>query len=384
MISILKNFPVVIHQLFFLFSQLLILYLYGISYSGSLAYIGAVSTFLAILICLRWDIEILVSPDQTLSENLHDASVTIVFMTITIVFLNALFENFIPIHIILSALAIAIHESLVAILFVQKKIYVYSFFRTLPAIALIFFALLGFGPEVIWPTSFFVSVFFLIIYFKNLFIKAFLNSSIQRLKDIKILNKINAAITATTFSFFSALFIIIINYYYGDDYVGLWANTIRIFNSALIFLLAASLPFILNMLRDKNFAFEKMTTFFYLWFLLLPLIVISFLVVSNFGISIFSIFKTFDSEITNTNLSIIFLIGTAISFIGSTQGLYQAINKSILLFLMILITLIFGLFILLNSNLTFILLIEIFLLLVLIIVSMILIHFIYHLIYKIK
>ena len=384
MISILKNFPVVIHQLFFLFSQLLILYLYGISYSGSLAYIGAVSTFIAILICLRWDIEILVSQDQTLSENLHDASVTIVFMTIIIVFLNALFENLIPIHIILSALAIAIHESLVSILFVQKKIYVYTFFRTLPAIALIFFAFLGFGPEVIWPASFFVSVFFLIIYFRNLFIKAFLNSSIKRLKDIKILNKINAAITATTFSFFSALFIIIINYYYGDDYVGLWANTIRIFNSALIFLLAASLPFTLNTLRDKNFAFEKMTTFFYLWFLLLPLIVISFLVVSNFGISIFSIFKTFDSEITNTNLSIIFLVGTAISFIGSSQGLYQAINKSIILFLMILTTSIFGLFILLNSTLTFTVLIEIFLLLVLIIVSMILAHFIHHLIYKTK
>ena len=119
MISILKNFPVVIHQLFFLFSQLLILYTYGISYSGSLAYIGSVSTFLAILVCLRWDIEILVSQDQTLSENLHDASVTIASMTIIIVFLNTLFGNLIPIHIILSA--IAIHESLVSILFVQKK-----------------------------------------------------------------------------------------------------------------------------------------------------------------------------------------------------------------------------------------------------------------------
>ena len=214
--------------------------------------------------------------------------------------------------------------------------------------------------------------------------KAFLNLSIQRVKDIKILNKINAAITATTFSFFSALFIIIINYYYGDDYVGLWANTIRIFNSVLIFLLAASLPFALNMLRDKNFAFEKVMIFFYLWFFLLPLIVISFLVVSNFGIPIFSIFKSFDSEITNTNLSIIFLIGTAISFIGSSQGLYQAINKSISLFLMIIITALFGLFVLLNSALTFKVLIEIFLLLVMIIVSMILAHLIYHLTYKIK
>jgi len=382
--EIIKKSPVVIHQLFFLFSQLLILYYYGISYSGSLAYIGAISTFLAILICLRWDIEILVTKYQTLSENLHDASVTIVFMTIIIVFLNALFGNLIPIHIILSALAIAIHESLVSILFVQKKIYIYSFFRTLPAIALVFFAFLGFGPEIIWPASFFVSVFFLIIYFKSLFMKAFLNSSIQRVKDIKILNKINAAITATTFSFFSALFIIIINYYYGDDYVGLWANTIRIFNSALIFLLAASLPFALNMLRDKNFAFEKVVIFFYLWFLLLPLIIISFLVVSNFGVSIFSIFITFDSEITNTNLSIIFLIGTAIHFIGSTQGLYQAINKSITLFLMIVIAVLFGLFVLLNSALTFKVLIEIFLLLVMIIVSMILAHLIYHLTYKIK
>ena len=384
MISILKNFPVVIHQLFFLISQLLILYLYGIGYSGSLAYVGAVSTFLAILICLRWDIEILVSKYQTLSEKLHDASVTIVFMTIIVVFLNVILGNLIPTHIILSALAIAIHESLVSILFVQKKIYIYSFFRTLPAIALIFFAFLGFGPEIIWPASFFVSVFFLIIYFKSLFMKAFLNLSIQRVKDIKILNKINAAITATTFSFFSALFIIIINYYYGDDYVGLWANTIRIFNSALIFLLAASLPFALNMLRDKNFAFEKVVIFFYLWFFLLPLIVISFLVVSNFGIPIFSIFKSFDSEITNTNLSIIFLIGTAISFIGSSQGLYQAINESISLFLMIVITALFGLFVLLNSALTFKVLIEIFLLLVMIIVSMILAHLIYHLTYKIK
>ena len=382
--EIIKKSPVVIHQLFFLFSQLSILYLYGISYSGSLAYIGAVSTFLAVLISLRWDIEILVTKYQTLSENLHDACVTILFMTIIIVFLNTLFGNLIPIHIILSALAIGIHESLVSILFVQKKIYIYSFFRTLPAIALIFFAFLGFGPEIIWPASFFVSVFFLIIYFKSLFMKAFLNLSIQRVKDIKILNKINAAITATTFSFFSALFIIIINYYYGDDYVGLWANTIRIFNSVLIFLLAASLPFALNMLRDKNFAFEKVMIFFYLWFFLLPLIVISFLVVSNFGIPIFSIFKSFDSEITNTNLSIIFLIGTAISFIGSSQGLYQAINKSISLFLMIIITALFGLFVLLNSALTFKVLIEIFLLLVMIIVSMILAHLIYHLTYKIK
>ena len=384
MISIIKNFPVVIHQLFFLFSQLLILYIFGIGYSGSLAYIGAISTFLAVLINLRWDIEIMVNKSQRLSLSLSDASMTIIFMTFAILLLNVVFGSPIQIYIILSALAIAIHELLVSVLFIQKKIYVYSFFRTIPAISLISFALVGFEPEMVWPASFFLSVFFLVIYFRNLLKKAIVHMSLKRIKKIKLINKINAAITATTFSFFSALFIIIINYYYGDDYVGLWANTIRIFNSALIFLLAAGLPFALNMLRDKNFAFEKVMTFFYLWFLLLPLIVVSFFIVSNFGISIFSIFKTLDSEITNTNLSIIFLIGTAISFIGSTQGLYQAINKSITLFFMILITSLFGIFAILSFTLTFTVLIKIFLLLTMIIVSMILIHFIYLLTYKIK
>ena len=149
MISIIKNFPVVIHQLFFLFSQLLILYIFGIGYSGSLAYIGAISTFIAVLINLRWDIEIMVNKSQRLSLSLSDASITIIFMTFAISLLNVVFGSPIQIYIILSALAIAIHELLVSVLFIQKKIYVYSFFRTIPAISLISFALVGFEPEMV-------------------------------------------------------------------------------------------------------------------------------------------------------------------------------------------------------------------------------------------
>ena len=69
------------------------------------------------------------------------------------------------------------------------------------------------------------------------------------------------------FFFFSALFVIIINHYYGSDYVGLWANTIRIFNSLLIFLLAASLPFMLNMLRDKKICLSKKNIFLFMVFI---------------------------------------------------------------------------------------------------------------------
>jgi len=384
MISIIKNFPVVIHQLFFLFSQLLILYMYGIGYSGSLAYIGAISTFLAVLINLRWDIEIMVNKSQRLSLSLSDASMTIIFMTFMISLLNVVLGSPIQIYIILSGLAIAIHELLVSVLFIQKKIYVYSFFRTIPAISLIFFALIGFEPEMIWPASFFLSVFFLVIYFKNLFKRAIYNMSLNRIKKIKLINKINAAITATIFSFFSALFVIIINYYYGDDYVGLWANTIRIFNSVIVFLLAACLPFVLKMLRDQELISKKIKIFYYLWAAFLPLIILSFIVVSNWGVYIFSVFQSFDIDVTNADMSIIFLIGVVISFIGSSQGLYQATNKSIILLLMVITTAFFGIVIIYNTSFSFTSLIELFLFLVLFLMCMILVHLTYNFIYKIK
>ena len=200
--NFIKNFPVVIHQLFFFFAQLIILYIYGIGYSGSLAYIGAVSTILAVLINLKWDIQIMVSNNQTLSESLLDASLTIFIMTIIISILNILVGSLLPIYILLSALAIGIHELLVSILFVQKKIIIYSLYRTIPALALVGFALIGYEPEFIWPASFFLSVIFLVIYFKNLFIKAFDNINISRIKNIKLITNINAAITATIFAFF--------------------------------------------------------------------------------------------------------------------------------------------------------------------------------------
>ena len=144
----------------------------------------------------------MVSNNQTLSESLLDASLTIFIMTIIISILNILVGSLLPIYILLSALAIGIHELLVSILFVQKKIIIYSLYRTIPALALVGFALIGYEPELIWPASFFLSVIFLVIYFKNLFIKAFDNINIKRIKNIKFITNINAAITATIFLFF--------------------------------------------------------------------------------------------------------------------------------------------------------------------------------------
>jgi hypothetical protein len=382
MIKIIKKSPVVIHQLIFLFAQLTILQLYGIGYSGTLAYVGAVSTFLAVLINLRWDIEIMVSNHATLHESLFDSSITIFLMTIIVSCLNIVFGSSLPIYIIFSAFFIAIHELLVSILFVQNKIYTYSFFRAIPAIALILFALIGFQAEIIWPASFFVSVFFLIIYLNALFIRAITELSIKRIKKIKFLQKFYAAITATTFSFFSALFVIIINFYYGNEYVGLWSNTIRIFNSLLIFLLGASLPFVLNEIRVKNNTSEKVKTFLFLWLLICPLIILSFFITSNWGVNILSLFVDYDFEVPSIYLGYIVLVAISISFVGSSQALYQGINKSIILLVFIFISATLGFIFILNFNQSFIALVELFLISIFILAIMVLIHLLSLLLFK--
>ncbi len=381
MISVIKKSPVVIHQLFFLFAQLMILQMNGIGYSGTLAYVGVVSTFLAVLINLRWDIEIMVNNHNALHESLFDSSVTIILMTFIVLFFNTIIGSPLPVYIILSAIIIAIHELLVSILFVQKKIYIYSFFRTIPAIALIFFALVNLEAEIIWPASFFISVLFLSIYYRTLFRKAISGMNISRIRRIKFLHKFNAAITATTFSFFSACFVIVINFYYGSDYVGLWSNTIRIFNSLLIFLLGASLPFVLNIIRDKETNSEKVKMFFYLWISFCPLIVLSFFAASNWGQYILSFFMTYDFEVSNAYLSYIVLISVAISFVGSSQALYQGINKSIFLLAMIFISAVIGLIYIFNDLLSFVSLLEVFLMSISVLVMMVLVHLLFILVF---
>lgn len=382
MISVIKKSPVVIHQLFFLFAQLMILQIHGIGYSGTLAYVGVVSTFLAVMVNLKWDIEIMVNNHLELHESLLDSSITIFLMAFIVIFFNLIIGSPFPVYIIFSAIIIAIHELLVSILFVQKKIYRYSFFRTIPAIALMLFAFVDLEAEIIWPASFCISVIFLLIYFRTLFKKAILGMNIIRIKKIKFLHKFYAAITASTFSFFSAFFVIVINFYYGSDYVGLWSNTIRIFNSVLIFLLGASLPFVLNMIRDKKTNSEKVKMFLYLWILFCPLIILSIFITLNWGEFILSFFITYDFEVSNIYLSYIVIIAVAISFVGSSQGLYQGINKSVFLLGMIFVSAIVGLIYFFNDLPSFMSLLEVFLISIFTLVMMVLAHLLFVLVYK--
>ena len=110
-----------VHQIAFFVAQILILLVCGVGYSGSVAYIGATSSVIAVLVCLRWDLEILVNKSQALSKSLLDSTVTIIFMTVIIFLFNFMVGSPLQYYIVWSAFAVAFHELFVSFLFVQKK-----------------------------------------------------------------------------------------------------------------------------------------------------------------------------------------------------------------------------------------------------------------------
>jgi hypothetical protein len=130
-------------------------------------------------------------------------------------------------------------------------------------------------------------------------------------------------------------------------------------------------------LGDTNVAYEKIIVFFRLWVSILPLIILLFFVVLNYGSNIFSLFTPLNFNVTNVHLSYIFLTGVSVSFIGSSQGLYQAMNKSIVLLCMVIIAQVFAFIVIYGSTFSFNSLVEIFLTFALFLVFLILTHLTY-------
>ena len=133
----------------------------------------------------------------------------------------------------------------------------------------------------------------------------------------------------------------------------------------------------MNKLGNTNVTDEKIIIFSRLWVSILPLIVLLFILILNYGNYIFSLFTTFNFNVTNVHLSYIFLTGVLVSFIGSSQGLYQSMNKSIVLLCMVIFAQVLAFIIIYESTFSFNSLIEIFLIIALFLVFMILTHLTY-------
>ena len=94
------------------------------------------------------------------------------------------------------------------------------------------------------------------------------------------------------------------------------------------------------------------------------------------------LFTNYDFEVPSIYLGYIVLVAAAISFVGSSQALYQGINKNIILFGFILICAALGFIYILNFNHSFTALIELFLISLSTLFIMVLIHLLSLLLFK--
>ena len=184
-------------------------------------------------------------------------------------------------------------------------------------------------PGLAWLSSFLSSSILLTWYFRATIVKSV--SIIDKLiiTETKFIPKFYAAIGSSLLPAFSALLIIIINHQFGSEYVGVWSNTIRILNSAIIFYVTAMAPFMLRKIGKQGSESGKIYIFLKFWISLVPILVVSTIIVNTYGSDILQIFLSTEISLENRDLIKIFLISLTISFIGSAQGLYQSMNKNL-------------------------------------------------------
>lgn len=352
--ALLKNFSVTYHQFIFFFVHLIILRFIGVSYSGEIAYVAAITGVIAVIISMRWDIEILVQGIAKEKESFQKGLITILLLTTSILLLSFLVVIIFELGdyelLILSGCFVAINELICSSFFKRGKIYIYSMLRSLPAIFLLILAMYGFTPVYTWLLSFvftaMVGLVILNISFEEIF------KGITRIKigDIGLKEKFFPTLSTVVSALFFVFWVILLKIKAGEEAAGIWANSIRIFNSPLTFMVVAISPFVLSKVGQSKEISEKIKNYLSFWLFLIPLILITLIIVGFYGEDIFDIFLGSNIQVSSYIFLQILGVGVIQSFITLSQGIFQSINKSRFLTFVLLIGQLMGFYLLIFSK----------------------------------
>jgi hypothetical protein len=324
-------------QIVFFISQLLILRNLGLEYSGQLAYVGAISTILSVIVCQRWDVEILINT-KAKSENLLTAGIISIFFytsvfLLLLVFLSLFYQFSFFKMILLASFSISLNELTSSYFFKNKNFNLYLFVKTFPAFLILLFSEANYLPSEIWAFSFLCSALFSVIVINFYGLTRVNLNVIRRMFYSACFSKTYPTITALSLTIFISIWVILVKHGFGDIEAGIWANTIRIFNSAIGFLILAIIPFMLSRVGDIKEKRKKILIYFKLWFFLIPCILLTILVIMKMGGSIYEQYFHTNVLLSNYFLCLISLIGIIQMFIYHSQGIFQSLgaSKSLLL-----------------------------------------------------
>lgn len=352
--ALLKNFSVTYHQFIFFCVHLIILRFLGISYSGEIAYVAAITGVVAVIVSMRWDIEILVRSIKNAKESFQKGFVTILLLTGSILFLSFLgiiiFDlddyNF----LILSGCFVAMNELMCSSFFKRGKIYVYSLLRSLPAVFLLILAMWGFSPVLTWLLSFVFTAIVSLVILNFSYAEIFTGIMRIKFKKLGLKEKFFPTMSTLVSALFFVFWVILIKIKAGEEAAGIWANSIRIFNSPLTFLVVAISPFILSKVGESEEVSKKIKNYLSFWFFLSPVILITIFVVIFYGEDIFDIFLANNIEVNAFIFLQIFIVGVIQSFITLSQGVFQSISRTKFLTFVLLIGQLMGFYLLIFSK----------------------------------
>jgi hypothetical protein len=325
-------------------ANLLITQIKGFEYAGQLAVFIASSSFLAIILGLRWDISLLASPSNKVEENLIYGTISIFFISAVLISLFLLaysvFRVFYPflLLVLFASMSISLSELLVNTLLKLNQPCLYILFRSLPYVFLVCFSAFGASIEMTWMLSSFLSLFFLIFISKRAF-------KVFKIKIIKLGNnliyqmllKIVPTFSAVITNSIMLVWLIYIQQNFGDEASGVWINAYRIFSLPVALIGAAFLPVLISKLSAQKSFKNQIKKMMHFNISLLPLILIVTFIIFISGRELFQL-------LTNTTQFIDHRIMYGALFIGSLQyslqywkELFQSINRDALFLFIIII-----------------------------------------------
>ncbi|MDB9885293.1 hypothetical protein OAC94_01655 [Gammaproteobacteria bacterium] len=244
------------------FSNLFITQNRGFDYAGELAIFMASTSFVAIIVGMRWDIEILTKSIDLAGKNILNGAFSIILLSSVLLLLylaTSLIQqniNYVFYAIVFSAFFLAFYELLSNFLLKLNKINFFLVFRCLPYILLMLFSstqITLITSEIAWFCSILISFLMLVtiswgqLIRLKLFHLESLTSRIHALYS-KIIPMISALITNSII----LLWLLIIHRNFGEEIVGIWVNLYRIFPLPFALIGAVFLPFYLHSLSSKS------------------------------------------------------------------------------------------------------------------------------------
>ncbi len=318
--------------------------LHGFVYAGELAVFAGVSTFISILLSMRWDVEILVKENNKLSESLSNGITTIFIFSFILLFVYFIFYSLnrndsFDIFLLYSAILIAFYELHINIFLKKNEIINFVVLRLVPPLLLVLFSIEGFTPGQAWFFSYLFSLLILlcsVFYFHN-GIWNISSSYISIFQKIKLM--LPPTFSALIANSISVVWLISLTHIFGSYEAGLWINAYRITSLPIVFCGAVILPLVLVSIGDKSTNYAKYLTMFKYSFLLLLLTLISSIIFYLEGVSIFDTLTNQENSISVIFLLLVLFISFMQYFIQHWKDLFQSVNKTIAMLLILVIEL---------------------------------------------